>query len=146
MELMSLVLSIVAIIAVAVCLRAITSMQRKLEQFSGEIHQKTEQVSQLIETVRALEMRIADLAKGQAAVPKLATAPVAAPVAATPSKRAEEIAPELLVVMAAAVTVFLGKQVRIRSAKMLQSPYEIVNPWAQQGRVFVQASHNLWQR
>jgi methylmalonyl-CoA carboxyltransferase large subunit len=58
----------------------------------------------------------------------------------------EEITPELLVVMAAAVTVFLGKTVRIRSAKMLQSPYEIVNPWAQQGRVFVQASHNLRTR
>ena len=54
----------------------------------------------------------------------------------------------ILVVLAAAVTSFLGKPVRIRSAKMLQSPYEIVNPWAQQGRVFVQASHALrtWGR
>ena len=50
------------------------------------------------------------------------------------------------VVIAAAVTAFLGKKVRIRSAKMLQSPYEIVNPWSQQGRVFVQASHNLRSR
>jgi hypothetical protein len=47
------------------------------------------------------------------------------------------------VVIAAAVTAFLGKKVRIRSAKMLQSPYEVVNPWAQQGRMFIQASHNL---
>ena len=47
---------------------------------------------------------------------------------------------------AAAVTAFLGKKVRIRSAKTLQSPYEIVNPWSQQGRVFVQASHNLRSR
>ena len=54
-----------------------------------------------------------------------------------------EVSPEVLVVIAAAVTTFLGKKVRIRSAKMLQSPYEIVNPWAQQGRVFVQASHYL---
>jgi methylmalonyl-CoA carboxyltransferase large subunit len=58
----------------------------------------------------------------------------------------EEVTPEMLVVMAAAVTAFLGKRVRIRSAKMLQSPYEIVNPWSQQGRVFVQASHNLRSR
>ena len=48
--------------------------------------------------------------------------------------------------IAAAVTAYLGKKVRIRSAKMLQSPYEIVNPWSQQGRVFVQASHNLRPR
>jgi methylmalonyl-CoA carboxyltransferase large subunit len=74
------------------------------------------------------------------------------PAAATPAveigsaRREDEITPELLVVMAAAVTAFLGKKVRIRSAKMLQSPYEIVNPWSQQGRVFVQASHNLRSR
>ncbi|MGA7461991.1 MAG: hypothetical protein WBW69_17305 [Candidatus Korobacteraceae bacterium] len=52
------------------------------------------------------------------------------------------VTPELLIVMAAAVSSFLGKKVRIRSAKMLQSPYEIINPWAQQGRVTVQASHH----
>ena len=70
------------------------------------------------------------------------------PVAAKPAahRESEEITPEMLVVMAAAVTAFLGKKVRIRSAKMLQSPYEVVNPWSQQGRVFVQASHNLRPR
>ena len=52
------------------------------------------------------------------------------------------VSPELLVVMAAAIAAFLGKKVRIRSARMLQSPYEIINPWAQQGRVTVQASHH----
>jgi methylmalonyl-CoA carboxyltransferase large subunit len=57
--------------------------------------------------------------------------------------REEEVSAEMLVVIAAAVTSFLGKPVRIRSAKMLQSPYEIVNPWALQGRVIVQASHTL---
>jgi methylmalonyl-CoA carboxyltransferase large subunit len=54
-----------------------------------------------------------------------------------------EVTPEILVVIAAAVTAFLGKKVRIRSAKVLQSPYEVVNPWSQQGRVSVQASHNF---
>jgi len=44
-------------------------------------------------------------------------------------------------VLAAAATAFLGRNVRVRSAKMLQSPYEAVNPWAQQGRVFIHASH-----
>jgi len=63
--------------------------------------------------------------------------------AAPPAQVEEELGPETLVVIAAAVTAFLGKKVRIRSAKMLQSPYEIVNPWAQQGRVMVQASHNF---
>ncbi len=62
------------------------------------------------------------------------------------SKPEDEIPPETLILISAAVTSFLGKKVRIRSAKMLQSPYEIVNPWAQQGRVIVQASHNLQVR
>jgi len=55
----------------------------------------------------------------------------------------ETVRPETLVVIAAAVSSFLGRKIRIRSAKMLQSPYEIVNPWSQQGRVSVQASHML---
>jgi hypothetical protein len=59
---------------------------------------------------------------------------------------ADEISAETLLVMAAAVTVFLGKKVRVRSAQMLQTPFEIINPWSQQGRVIVQASHNLSPR
>ncbi|MTJ83030.1 MAG: hypothetical protein F8N37_18760 [Telmatospirillum sp.] len=55
----------------------------------------------------------------------------------------QEISEETLVMLAAAATTFLGKKVRVRSAKMLQTPYEIVNPWAQHGRVFIQASHQL---
>ncbi len=60
-----------------------------------------------------------------------------------PAVTPQEVAPEELLVIAAAVTAFLGKKVRIRSAQMLQTPYEIINPWSQQGRVIVQASHNL---
>jgi len=149
MEFMGIVISIVALIVVAVCLRAVFGIQRKLKQVSAELQQKSEQqVAQLQAAVLALEARVAELGKAQVPATKALPAPVqvAAPAAPAPVAKPAEIAPELLVVMAAAVTVFLGKQVRIRSAKMLQSPYEIVNPWAQQGRVFVQASHNLWQR
>jgi hypothetical protein len=56
---------------------------------------------------------------------------------------AEEVSEETLILLAAAATTFLGKKVRVRSAKMLQTPYEIINPWAQHGRVFIQASHQL---
>lgn len=76
-----------------------------------------------------------------------------ATVAALEAKQAEtqssaipadqEVSPEVLVMLAAVATTYLGKKVRVRSAKMLQTPYEIVNPWAQHGRVFVQASHYL---
>ena len=66
--------------------------------------------------------------------------------AASPTTHATEVPAETLLVIAAAVTVFLGKKVRVRSAQMLQTPFEIVNPWSQQGRVIVQASHNLSPR
>lgn len=110
-----------------------------------------QQVASLADSVQKLQAQLADQAKlladlaarlsgTSAQVQSQAQAP-AAGLAAQP-----EVSPEVLVVIAAAVTAFLGKQVRIRSAKMLQSPYEIVNPWAQQGRVFVQASHYYLRR
>ncbi len=57
----------------------------------------------------------------------------------------EEVDSETLAVMAATFTAYLGKKVRVRSARALQAPYAS-NPWARQGRVMVQASHNLGQR
>ena len=96
------------------------------------------QLGELTGAVKALQARVAELSQPTAAVE------VKAPAA----KQAVhgEVTPEMLVVIAAAVTAFLGKKVRIRSAKMLQSPYEVVNPWSQQGRVFVQASHIMRPR
>lgn len=67
------------------------------------------------------------------------SAEVAALRAAAPPPAAEEVSPELLVVMAAAVTAFLGKKVRIRTARLVP-PHDPVSPWAQHGRVFVQAA------
>jgi septal ring factor EnvC (AmiA/AmiB activator) len=115
----------------------------KLIQALSERLQASElQLKELREVVKALEFRIADLA--QTAASKSETAPAASKAAqpATKESRKAEVTPEILVMLAAAATAYLGKKVRIRSAKMLQSPYEIINPWAQQGRVFIQASHN----
>ena len=61
----------------------------------------------------------------------------AAPAPAEP----EEITPEILVVLTAAVAAFLGKKARIRHASLISRGTG--NSWAQQGRVYVQASHNL---
>ena len=76
-----------------------------------------------------------------APVPPPVVTPAPAPVVA----KNEEVDPETLLVIAAAVTAFLGKKVRIRSAKMLYS-HESFNAWSQQGRAVVQASHNVAQR
>jgi methylmalonyl-CoA carboxyltransferase large subunit len=108
------------------------------------------QVGELADAIKALQARVAELSQ----TPALQTAsdPAAGVKAASTSaketvnREAGEVTPEVLVVIAAAVTAFLGKKVRIRSAKMLQSPYEVVNPWSQQGRVYVQALHYLRSR
>jgi prefoldin subunit 5 len=103
-----------------------------LIQALTERQQTTErQLSELSAAFKALEAKLAAL--GQ-------------PAAALAQTKKPEITPELLVMLAAAATAYLGKEVRVRSAKMLQSPYEVVNPWAQQGRVFIQAAHNLRPR
>lgn len=72
-----------------------------------------------------------------APLPPPASQPAPAPAPAGP----EEITPEILVVLSAAVAAFLGKKARIRHASLVSRGGG--NSWAQQGRVFVQASHNL---
>ena len=74
---------------------------------------------------------------------KVAALEARSPAAAGPVP--EEVSEEVLVVLAAAVTSFLGKKVRIRSARLLSHPSsDGSSPWAHHGRVFVQAaSHQL---
>jgi methylmalonyl-CoA carboxyltransferase large subunit len=82
-----------------------------------------------------------------AQAPVQPAAPAPLPVIAAPALAAvadEEVSPEILMVLSAAVAAFLGKRARIRHARMA-SPYG-AGAWAQQGRVFVQASHNLPHR
>ncbi|MGA2350353.1 MAG: hypothetical protein ABSF70_07970 [Terracidiphilus sp.] len=101
------------------------------------------QLSSLTGTLRTLEARITELSQPVAvsSVIEEEAVTLAAKQAVHPGK--EEITPEVLVVIAAAVTAFLGKKVRIRSAKMMRSSHMDVNPWSQQGRALIQASHNL---
>ena len=84
------------------------------------------------------------VAASAAALPAMETA---APQAVEPAKPApsepgaEERTPELIMILSAAVAAFLGKRARIRSARLVRAAPS--SAWAQQGRVFVQASHNL---
>ena len=96
----------------------------------------------------------ADPASARAMAVAAAAASVVAPVPtpkpqATAAKTApaqqEGISPEIMAVISAAVTHFFGLRARIRHAHVIQRPTG-VSPWAQQGRVFIQASHNLAHR
>jgi len=72
-----------------------------------------------------------------------AVAPIALQAGATAPQGPEEATPETLAAIGATITAVLGKEVRIRSAKTPQTPSATPNPWARQGRVIVQASHDL---
>src|SRR5664279_4109846 len=111
-------------------------MQRAVRRSVSALQLATEQrLNALTDALHTLEMR-AELRMPAAALPVPSTSAalakieemVAAKTAILPEQKQEELMPEILVVLAAAVTAFLGKKVRVRSAKMLQSPYEIVNP------------------
>jgi len=114
----------------AALIQALTERQQTAER----------RLSELRTQINALEARIAELSQSPALRDAAAQARAAQ---TTPGKPIQaEVTPEILVVLAAAATAYLGKDARVRSARMLQSPYRIVNLWAQQGRVSIQASHN----
>ncbi len=66
--------------------------------------------------------------------------------ASTQASAAEEITPETLRTITETVSALLGRKVRIRSVKVLPTPDPTISSWAQQGRVVIQASHNIAQR
>jgi hypothetical protein len=100
------------------------------------------QLSLLTSTLKGLEARVAELsreAETQAAGPSFAAKEAV-------GAAEEQVTPETLVVIAAAVTAFLGKKVRIRSAKVLRPAHAGASAWSQQGRVLVHGSHSLRMR
>ncbi|HWY57734.1 MAG TPA: hypothetical protein VNZ03_24955 [Terriglobales bacterium] len=74
-----------------------------------------------------------------------AVAPSAQPQASVTQSSAD-VTSETLATIAETITALLGRKVRILSVKILENPHAVANPWAQQGRVIVQASHNVAQR
>jgi methylmalonyl-CoA carboxyltransferase 12S subunit len=55
-----------------------------------------------------------------------------------PAPQAEPISEEILLAISAAVAAYLGEGMHIRQLRLISSP-----AWAQQGRVWIQASHRL---
>jgi methylmalonyl-CoA carboxyltransferase 12S subunit len=55
-----------------------------------------------------------------------------------PVPQAEPVNEEILLAISAAVAAYLGEGMHIRQIRLISSP-----AWAQQGRVWIQASHRL---
>jgi hypothetical protein len=141
-------LAVIAASAAVACAASYLGFRRTLRRAVSERQRATErQLDALAAALKALEAQVAELSRvpvlqAAAAPEEEIQAPAPAAIDAAPPAR-EQVTPEILAVIAAAANAFLGKKVRILSANPLQSPQENVSPWCQQGRVFVQASHNL---
>jgi hypothetical protein len=106
-----------------------------------EISALKAQIEELQKLLDGVAARLARLEAG-AAAPEAPPAEAAAPPAVE-TQEPEPIPPEVILVISAAVTAFLGKKVKIRHARRVRPVTAEFNPWAQQGRVFIQASHML---
>jgi methylmalonyl-CoA carboxyltransferase large subunit len=84
-------------------------------------------IKSLQDQILALEARIAHLEH-----------PVKANDAPPAPSVQEEVSEETLLVIAAAVAAYLGERAHIRVVRLVPS-----HAWAQQGRVSIQASHQL---
>jgi hypothetical protein len=103
---------------------ASTAMEKGAAKMEAEAEIKKLQ-SELEALKKDFEARISAM---EALLPK-AVAPV----------EEEQISTETLAMIAAAVTAYLGKKVKIRSARVIPD----ANHWTQTGRAIVQDLHNL---
>ncbi len=115
-------------------------------------HEFQDQINTLHARVRLLDRAVAT--RQATALPFVAPkaefsdARPAPPIAWPTPATSDEVPPETMAVIAETVTGFLGKKVRICSVKRLPAPgisaptpADGAEPWAQQGRVLVQTSH-----
>jgi methylmalonyl-CoA carboxyltransferase large subunit len=98
----------------------------------------------LLEQIQAqlavLSERVEQLEAGPAQQPAVEPVPAMPSIQATPplEPAKSEITEEELLAISAAIAAYLGVRVHIRQIRLLSS-----RTWAQQGRVSVQASHNV---
>ena len=102
-------------------------------------------LAELLEKVQAQLTALSErVEKLEAAGPKQPAAEETIPVPVTPETAPppapvkEEITEEELIAISAALGAYLGVRIRIKQIRLLSS-----HAWAQQGRVSIQASHNL---
>lgn len=102
----------------------------------NETSELVQAIAQLREEIARLSMRVEQLEGGKAVTAAAPAAP--APAVAPPAPAEEKLSEEVVLAIAAAVAAFLGKRGHIRHIRLITS-----TPWAQQGRVSIQASHQL---
>lgn len=127
---------------IAGAIAVFVSSRQTLKRAVAELRQ---QLDSLSTRVRALEQDADDrTSSSRAESHQLDSAGLSPPIAR--QQVSEQITPETLATITETITALLGRKISVRSVKMLATPDVIVNPWAQQGRAVIQASHNFSQR
>jgi methylmalonyl-CoA carboxyltransferase large subunit len=99
---------------------------------------ETVNCAQVSAALGALRQELNRLSERVAALEAAAGGILRAPVPVPPAPPVEGLTEELILVISAAIAAFLGKRPHIRQIRLLGAA-----TWAQQGRVTIQASHDL---
>jgi uncharacterized protein len=137
------------VIAGAGCAAIYAGLERAMRRAVRERQRDMErQLNAMATTVKALQARVAELSRLQAArVLEAEVAVISTSAETAGHARQAQTKPEIVAALTAAATAFLGKKARVRSAQLLPSAQQDgAGAWAQQGRMIVQTSHNPRQR
>jgi methylmalonyl-CoA carboxyltransferase 12S subunit len=93
---------------------------------------------QMNDTLGALRQELNRLSERVAALEAAVRVTPRAPVPVQRPSATEGLSEEMILVISAAIAAFLGKKPHIRQIRLLGAA-----SWAQQGRVMIQASHDL---
>lgn len=130
------------------CIAIWAALARAMRRAAVEKQQDTDrQLLAMATTVKALQARVAELSGPQAThAQQDETAAFTAPAEDAPTPIKEPLNPEAMAALAAAATAYLTRKARLGSAQQVPAEQDSAGAWAQQGRVFVQTSHNLRSR
>ena len=140
--------AVITLIAGAGCVAIYAGLERAMRRAVRERQRDMErQLNAMATTVKALQARVAELNRLQAARAQEAQVAVISASAETACQpKQEQTKPEIVAALTAAATAFLGKKARVRSAHLIAGAEDGADAWAQQGRMLVQTSHNLRPR
>jgi len=128
----------------ATCAAVYAGLMRAMRRAVAEKQGETErQLNAMATTVKTLQTRVAELGRLNATLVQQGES--AATFIATENKggqKQESPQPEIVAVLTAAASTFLGKKAHVRSAQLAPTDAGSAGAWAQQGRASVQTSHN----
>lgn len=139
--------AVVALLITAGCAASFFLSQRALRRTILRQQDEMEQrIDALNAALKALDARIVLFPTPPVQITAITTEASAPSLVGEALREQEQVSPEILAVIVAAATALMSRRIRLRSARALQSPLEAASAWSQQGRVFIQTSHNLHLR